>query len=167
MNFDQVPNLKKFFNLYCMDSSISDDPRLFIKFLNDNSSEFRTSTIDQLKRLISSTFSMEEFGSEANRWFEDETQARAWLESLQAAAKEMQTETDTDTGLIVKDSNGAVFAEGDSAVVIQDLKVKGGSSDLKRGTPIKKIHLIGDSEAVECRVDGSVLVLKTKFLRKV
>jgi protein PhnA len=51
--------------------------------------------------------------------------------------------------------------------VIKDLKVKGGSSDLKRGTTIKKIRLIDDEEeAIECRVDGSTLVLKTCFLKK-
>ncbi|OFZ23215.1 MAG: PhnA protein [Bdellovibrionales bacterium GWB1_55_8] len=68
--------------------------------------------------------------------------------------------------MVVKDSNGAALNEGDSVQVIKDLKVKGGSSDLKRGTMIKKIHLIGDPENVECRVDGSTLVLKTCFLKK-
>ncbi len=67
----------------------------------------------------------------------------------------------------VKDSNGTLLAEGDSVTVIKDLKVKGGSSDLKRGTMIKKIRLIDDDEeAIECRVDGSTLVLKTCFLKK-
>jgi protein PhnA len=59
-----------------------------------------------------------------------------------------------------------VLQEGDSVLVIKDLKVKGGSSDLKRGTLVKKIHLIDDPEAIECRVDGSTLVLKTCFLKK-
>ena len=70
------------------------------------------------------------------------------------------------TTLTVKDSNGTALAEGDSVQVIKDLKVKGGSSDLKRGTLIKKIHLIGEAENIECRVDGSTLVLKTCFLKK-
>ena len=67
---------------------------------------------------------------------------------------------------MVKDSNGAPLSEGDSVLTIKDLKVKGGSSDLKRGTLIKKIHLIDDPEVIECRVDGSTLVLKTCFLKK-
>ena len=66
----------------------------------------------------------------------------------------------------MKDSNGAVLSEGDSVTVIKDLKVKGGSSDLKRGTMIRKIHLIDDPDNIECRVDGSTLVLKTIFLKK-
>jgi protein PhnA len=39
----------------------------------------------------------------------------------------------------IKDSNGATLNEGDSVQVIKDLKVKGSSSTLKRGTVIKKI----------------------------
>lgn len=66
----------------------------------------------------------------------------------------------------IKDSNGTPLGEGDSVTVIKDLKVKGGTSNLKRGTLIKKIHLTDEEDAVECRVDGSTLVLKTCFLKK-
>jgi protein PhnA len=68
----------------------------------------------------------------------------------------------------VKDSNGAALADGDSVQVIKDLKVKGTSSTLKRGTIIKNIRLTDDDEAIECnaeRIKG--LVLKTCFLKKV
>jgi protein PhnA len=67
-----------------------------------------------------------------------------------------------------RDSNGAVLAEGDSVQVIKDLKVKGTSSTLKRGTLIKNIHLTADPEEIECRVEKiKGLVLKTCFLKKV
>ncbi len=66
----------------------------------------------------------------------------------------------------IRDSNGTALGEGDSVTVIKDLKVKGGASNLKRGTLIKKIHLIDDEDAIKCRVDGSTLVLKTCFLKK-
>jgi len=36
--------------------------------------------------------------------------------------------------MTVKDSNGNTLAEGDSVQVIKDLKVKGSSETLKRGT---------------------------------
>jgi protein PhnA len=67
----------------------------------------------------------------------------------------------------VRDSNGALLAEGDNVTLIKDLKVKGTSVTLKRGTMIKGIHLTHDEEEVECRhekVKG--LVLKTCFLKK-
>ena len=67
----------------------------------------------------------------------------------------------------VRDCNGNVLAEGDSVIVIKDLKVKGTSSTLKRGTLIKGIHLTGSDEEIECRVEKiKGLVLKTCFLKK-
>ena len=66
----------------------------------------------------------------------------------------------------VKDSNGTTLAEGDSVTVIKDLKVKGSSSTLKRGTLVKKIRLTDEEGEVEARVDGSTIVLKTCFLKK-
>ena len=67
----------------------------------------------------------------------------------------------------VKDSNGTLLSEGDSVTLIKDLKVKGTSVTLKRGTLVKSIHLTGDAEEVECRVEKvKGLVLKTCFLKK-
>ena len=67
----------------------------------------------------------------------------------------------------VRDSNGNTLAEGDSVLVIKDLKVKGTSLTLKRGTLIKNIHLTADEEEIECNADKvKGLVLKTCFLKK-
>lgn len=67
----------------------------------------------------------------------------------------------------VVDSNGTPLAEGDSVHLIKDLKVKGTSITLKRGTLVKNIHLTGNEEEVECRVEKiKGLVLKTCFLKK-
>lgn len=71
-------------------------------------------------------------------------------------------------GVEVKDSNGNVLNEGDAVQLIKDLKVKGTSVTLKRGTVIKGIHLTSDPEEIECRVEKvKGLVLKTCFLKKV
>jgi protein PhnA len=67
----------------------------------------------------------------------------------------------------VKDSNGTILQDGDSVTVIKDLKVKGSSMTLKRGTTIKKIRLTDDADEVDCRVEGSNIVLKTMFLKKI
>ncbi len=67
----------------------------------------------------------------------------------------------------VKDSNGTVLAEGDSVTVIKDLKVKGTSVTLKRGTLIKNIRLTNNTEEIECHAEKvKGLVLKTCFLKK-
>jgi len=68
----------------------------------------------------------------------------------------------------VRDSNGASLVDGDSVTVIKDLKVKGTSVTLKRGTLIKNIRLTEEAEEIECNADKvKGLVLKTCFLKKV
>ena len=65
-----------------------------------------------------------------------------------------------------KDSNGAELLDGDSVTVIKDLKVKGSSMVIKRGTKVKSIRLTENPEEVDCKIDGSSIVLKTCFLKK-
>jgi protein PhnA len=67
----------------------------------------------------------------------------------------------------VKDSNGAILADGDNVTLIKDLKVKGTSTTLKRGTMVKGIRLTDNPDEVECRVEKiKGLVLRTEFLKK-
>jgi len=67
----------------------------------------------------------------------------------------------------IKDSNGNILADGDSVLLIKDLKVKGTTVTLKRGTVAKNIRLTSNQEEVECNVEKvRGLVLKTCFLKK-
>jgi protein PhnA len=69
--------------------------------------------------------------------------------------------------VVVKDSNGARLADGDSVQVIKDLKVKGTSTTLKRGTVIRNIRLTDDPALIECNAEKvKGLVLRTEFLKK-
>ena len=69
--------------------------------------------------------------------------------------------------LVVKDSNGTQLADGDSVTVIKDLKVKGTSVTLKRGTLCRNIRLTDDEDLIECNVDKvKGLVLRTEFVKK-
>ena len=67
---------------------------------------------------------------------------------------------------IPRDSNGTELMDGDAVTVIKDLKVKGSSMVIKRGTKVKSIKLTDNPEEVDCRIDGSGIVLKTCFLKK-
>ncbi len=70
--------------------------------------------------------------------------------------------------LNVRDSNGTKLQDGDSVALIKDLKVKGSSVTLKRGTIVKNISLTSDEEEIECNAEKvKGLVLKTCFLKKV
>ena len=66
-----------------------------------------------------------------------------------------------------KDANGNSLKDGDTVILIKDLKVKGTSTNIKRGTSIKNIRLTNNSEEIDCRfkkIKG--LVLKTEFVKK-
>ena len=74
--------------------------------------------------------------------------------------------TSEDT-LEVVDAQGTPLADGDSVVLVKDLKVKGAGQTLKQGTVIKTIRLTANPEEVDCRhpeIKG--LVLRTEFIRK-
>lgn len=67
----------------------------------------------------------------------------------------------------VRDASGTVLADGDSVVLIKDLKVKGAGQTLKQGTVIKSIRLTDNPEEIDCRHDAiKELVLRTEFARK-
>jgi protein PhnA len=75
-------------------------------------------------------------------------------------------EADEDT--VVRDSNGTPLATGDAVILIKDLKVKGSSIVLKKGTKVKSIRLpegAGDHE-VDCKTDQGAFMLKAEFLKK-
>ncbi len=67
----------------------------------------------------------------------------------------------------VRDSNGTILKDGDTVILIKDLKVKGTSVVLKRGQVCKNIHLTDDEDLIECNVDKvKGLVLRVEFLKK-
>ena len=75
----------------------------------------------------------------------------------------MSYDDDDDAPIVVKDSNGTVLTDGDSVSVIKDLKVKGSSTVLKRGSVYKNIRLTNSPAEIECKD----LVLKTEFVKKI
>jgi protein PhnA len=80
--------------------------------------------------------------------------------------QEKQQDNTTDSATITRDSNGNILQEGDSVTVIKDLKVRGSSTVIKRGTKVKSIRLTDDTAEVEGKVDGGVMVLRAEFLKK-
>jgi protein PhnA len=69
--------------------------------------------------------------------------------------------------MAVRDGNGAELKDGDNVIIIKDLKVKGASSGLKRGTVVKNIRLTASEDEIEGRTDKiKGLVLKTMFVKK-
>ena len=65
-----------------------------------------------------------------------------------------------------RDSNGSILEQGDSVSIIKDLEVKGAGFTAKRGTMVKNIALTDNPEQIEGRVNGTRIVLLSKFLKK-
>lgn len=76
-------------------------------------------------------------------------------------------ESDGDEAVVVKDSNGTVLKDGDDVVLIKDLTLRGSSKTFKRGTKASNIKLTNNPEEVDCRLEGSAIVLRVEFLKKV
>lgn len=73
---------------------------------------------------------------------------------------------EVEAGLIVKDANGNLLADGDTVTLIKDLKVKGSSTTLKVGTKIKGIRLVPGDHEVDCKTEAGNMLLKACFLKK-
>lgn len=69
---------------------------------------------------------------------------------------------------VVKDSNGVELKDGDTVMVIKDLKVKGSSTSLKSGTKVKNIRLVDSDHNIDCKIPGiGAMGLKSEFVKKV
>ena len=70
--------------------------------------------------------------------------------------------------LRASDVNGSAINDGDTVVVVKDLKIKGSSSIIKVGTKIKNVRIVDGDHNIDCKVDGvGAIQLKSEFLRKV
>jgi protein PhnA len=78
-----------------------------------------------------------------------------------------EPDSQSEEKVLVKDSNGTTLEAGDSVTIIKDLEVKGAGFTAKRGTVVKNISLNGIEGQIEGRVNGTRIVLLSKFLKKV
>lgn len=80
------------------------------------------------------------------------------------------TENSSEESKIVKDINGVEIKSGDNVTVIKDLKIKGASTTIKRGTKVRNIRITEDDGVghdIECKFDGvGVIKLKSNLVKK-
>lgn len=66
-----------------------------------------------------------------------------------------------------KDTNGAILQNGDTVVLTKSLDVKGTTLNVKIGTVVKNIRLVeNNTEQIEGRIEGQLIVILTKYVRK-
>ncbi|NCD10978.1 MAG: alkylphosphonate utilization protein [Epsilonproteobacteria bacterium] len=79
-----------------------------------------------------------------------------------------ESASNEENSRVVKDAHGTILADGDTVVVIKDLKLKGSSAVIKGGTKVKNIRLNFESDHnLDCKVDGiGAMGLKSEFVKK-
>lgn len=71
-----------------------------------------------------------------------------------------------DSARVVKDAFGNTLADGDSIVLIKDLKLRGSSGVLKQGVKAKNIRLVEGDHEIDCKIEGTAIALKACFVKK-
>jgi len=67
--------------------------------------------------------------------------------------------------IVTKDAHRNILAQGDTVISTQNLMA--GKMKIQKGTKVKNIRLTEDPEVIEGKIDGSMMVLKTCFFKKV
>lgn len=68
---------------------------------------------------------------------------------------------------VVLDANGNVLSNGDTVLVIKDLKVKGSPVGFKKGTKIKNIRLTGGVEGISGSTDAiKGFTIRAEYVKK-
>lgn len=66
-----------------------------------------------------------------------------------------------------QDAYGNTLVNGDNVVLTQALKIKGTSFSAPKGTQVRGIHLVHDNtEQIEGKINGTMIVILTKFVKK-
>lgn len=90
-----------------------------------------------------------------------EDDVRQWAEATREGEEEAER-------IIHRDVNGVVLQNGDSVVLVKDLKVKGSSLVAKQGTAVRRISLDRENaEYIEGKVGAQQIVIITRYVKKI
>ena len=85
-----------------------------------------------------------------------------------ALARATGEDKDASEKIIHRDINGVILENGDSVVLIKDLKVKGSSLVAKQGTAVRNIRVDHENaEFIEGKVGPTQIVIITKYVKKI
>ena len=66
-----------------------------------------------------------------------------------------------------KDAYGNILHQGDTVILTKSLDVKGSTLNAKMGTVVKNIRLVeNNTDQIEGRIEGQMIVILTKYVRK-
>ena len=79
----------------------------------------------------------------------------------------LEETADSETGFVVKDSNGNELHDGDTVITIKNLPVKGSPQPIKAGSKVKNIRLVDGDHNIDCKIEGfGAMALKSEFVKK-
>ncbi len=100
-------------------------------------------------------------------WANDNLDMMYLADETLAWAKSTGDHENDSTVDLHRDANGHVLQNGDAVVLTKSLDVKGSTLNAKMGTVVKNIRLVeGNTEQVEGKIEGQLIVILTKYLRK-
>jgi protein PhnA len=91
-----------------------------------------------------------------------------YLDDEKLAWAKASGDHDNDSSVdLHKDAYGQVLQTGDTVILTKSLDVKGSTLNAKMGTVVKNIRLVAENtEQIEGRIEGQVIVILTKYVRK-
>lgn len=90
-----------------------------------------------------------------------------YLEDNMLVCSACQYKWEANVENFVLDANNNKLVDGDSVIIIKDLKVKGTSAPLKQGTKVDNIKIQEGDHNLSCRISGFGLMdLKSEFVKK-
>ena len=100
-------------------------------------------------------------------WAMDNLEMMYLDEDTLAWAKATGDHDNDGTVALHKDANGNVLANGDTVILTKSLDVKGSAANAKIGTIVRNIHIVdGNPEQIEGRIEGQMIVILSKYVRK-
>jgi len=101
-------------------------------------------------------------------WSQDLLEMMYLEEETLKWAKATEESEDESEKIVHRDVNGVILQNGDSVVLIKDLKVKGSSLVAKQGTAVRRISVDRENaEYIEGKVGPTQVVLITKYVKKI
>lgn len=88
-------------------------------------------------------------------------------EDASALARATGEDKDESEKIIHRDINGVILENGDTVVLVKDLKVKGSSLVAKQGTAVRNIRLDRENDKyIEGKVGAQQIVIITDYVKK-
>lgn len=100
-------------------------------------------------------------------WAMDSLDMLYLSDEVLAWAKASGDHHDDSEVVLHKDANGNLLQNGDTVVLTKSLNVKGSTLNARLGTVVRNIRLVPDNpEQIEGRIEGQLIVILTKYLKK-